>query len=257
MNPRMLPDVQRVQVQPEGAHLQNQRVHQRPRNPQPPVRAQRVPERFEVAHQLLHRAVSRQRPRQLVQVVPSLRQRIRHPRQRRARRSPRRSRMLHRPLHPDLQADREAPIILKLVLLPEDLRLWRMHLGHVGFQARPQLVAHPDLLCAGGQQVGDLIQLPLIKQEQVPSRQVNRVPRHLRRHKRVAVPVAPNPRPEYQHLGQTVRLHLHPVSRLESFGNLTVEPRQCRKNGHIVVVQPHLDLVVHRRPPRAHLVRLP
>ena len=75
MNLRMLPDIQRVQMQSEGAHLQNQWVNQRARNAQPAIVCQRLAQRLQVVDELLDIAISGQHLRQL---VLSLRQRIRH-----------------------------------------------------------------------------------------------------------------------------------------------------------------------------------
>ncbi len=168
--------------------------------------------------------------------------------------------MLHifkRPLHPRLQADDEAPIILKLILRAKDLRLRRVHLRHISLQPRQQLIAHRRLLRADGQQVGDLVQLPPVVEQQMPPRQLNSIARHLRRHKRIAVAVAANPRAKAEHLRQCQRLNLQPVRRTQRLGDLAIKAGQRLKNRDVIVVQPHLDLVVNAGPPRAHLVGLP
>ncbi len=76
------------------------------------------------------------------------------------------------PLHTRLEADDEAAIVLEFVLLAENLRLGRMHLRNVGFKARKQRIADRALLRAGGKQVDDLLQLPLVIEQQVAARQV-------------------------------------------------------------------------------------
>ena len=130
MNPRVLANIERVQMQAEGAHLQDQRIDQGARNAQAAIGGQRGAQRFQIVEKLLHGAVGGQH---LGQLFLPLRQRVGGDRQELApRRLPG---MLHGPLNPRLEADDEAAIVLELVLLAEDLRLRRVHLRHVGLQA--------------------------------------------------------------------------------------------------------------------------
>jgi hypothetical protein len=156
-----------------------------------------------------------------------------------------------------LQAEDETAVVLELVLLAKDLRLRRMHLLHIRLEPRQQIAAHRTLLGARGQQVGDLVQLPLVVEQQVAARQLNRVARYLGRHKGIAVAVAADPGTEAQHLGQRVRLDLQAIGGAQRLGNLAVQAGQRLEDGDVVVVEPHLDLVVNGGPARAHLVGLP
>ena len=130
----------------------------------PPLRRERLAQHLQVVEKLFHRAVGGQHLRQLV--LP-LRQRVGHHRHCGAGRA----RFFKRPLHPRLHADDEAPVILKLVLLAEDLRLGRVHLRHISLEPRRQRIAHRPLLRAGRQQVDDLVQLPLVVEQQMAARQ--------------------------------------------------------------------------------------
>ena len=186
MYPSVLANVECMQMQPERTHLQNQRIDERPSNAQSAIVLEGSTQCFQVANEVRDRAVSRQG---LCQFIVCLRQRVWHHGQRRAFTAG----MLHRPAHTRLHADDEAPVVLVLVLLAEDLRLRRVHLRNVGLETSQQLSAHGNLLSASGQQVHDLFKLPLIKQQQMSARQLDCVARYLRRDKRVAVAIAANP----------------------------------------------------------------
>ena len=66
MHARMLADVERVQMQAEGAHLQNERIDERARDADAVVRCQRGAQHFKIVEKLIDRAVGRQHLRQLV-----------------------------------------------------------------------------------------------------------------------------------------------------------------------------------------------
>ena len=59
MNARVLADVERVQMQAEGAHLQDERIDERARDADAAVRGQRRAQRFKIVDEIL-RPSSRQ-----------------------------------------------------------------------------------------------------------------------------------------------------------------------------------------------------
>src|ERR1700692_2088917 len=61
----MLANVQRMQMEPEGAHLQNERVDERARDANSVICGKRIAQHLKVAEKILYRAVSRQYLRQL------------------------------------------------------------------------------------------------------------------------------------------------------------------------------------------------
>ncbi len=254
VNARVLADVERVQMQAEGAHLQDQRIDQRARDAHAAIRSQRGAQRLQIVDEILHRAVGRQRLRQLVLAA---RQRVGHHGQSDARSSMRFARFLQRALDARLEADDEAAVVLELVLRAEDLRLGRVHLRDVGAQALQQRVAHRPLLRAGGEQVDDLVELALVVEQQMAAGQLQRIARDFGRDEGIAVAVAADPRAEAQHLGQLERIDLELVGRAKGRGDFAIELGQRVEDGDVVVVEAHLDFVVNGGPARAHLVGLP
>ena len=61
---RVLADVERVQMKPEGAHLQNERIDERARDADSAVCGKRSAQGLEIVEKILDRAVGRQRLRQ-------------------------------------------------------------------------------------------------------------------------------------------------------------------------------------------------
>ena len=143
MDPRVLPDVERMQMQTEGAYLQDQRIDQCARDAQPLMRRKRRAQRFKVVEKFLNGAVGRQHLRQF---VLALREGKGHDRQRAARCVL--IGLFQRSLDTRLEADDEAAIVLELVLRTEDLRFGRVHLRHISLQAIEQRVADLRLLRA-------------------------------------------------------------------------------------------------------------
>ena len=135
-----------------------------------------------------------------------------------------------RPLHARLEADDVAAIVLELVLLAEDLRLGRVHLRNVGFKARQQRIADRPLLRAGGKQIDDRLQLPLVIKQQMAARKLNGIARHLRRDKGIPVAIAADPGAEVEHLGQGKRFNIEAVRSVKRCGDFAVKAGQCFKD---------------------------
>ena len=131
VNARVLADVERVQMEAEGAHLQDERIDERARDAQAAIGGQRGAQSFEIVEKFVHRAVGGQH---LGELVLALRQGVGRDGQARARAWAGCSIWIERALDARLEADDEAAIVLELVLLAEDLRLGRVHLRHVGLR---------------------------------------------------------------------------------------------------------------------------
>src|ERR1039457_5202920 len=116
-----------------------------------------------------------------------------------------------------LQAYDEAAVVFELVLGAEDLRLWRVHQRYVGFETPQQFVAHGALLGTGGEQVDDSIELRLVVEQQMTTRKLNGIARHVRRDERLAVAVASDPGSEAEHLRQFVGLDMEVVGGAKGF----------------------------------------
>ena len=211
---------------------------------------QRGAQQFEIAQQFIHRGIGRQH---LGQLLVTLRQRIGHHRQRGANRAG----LLQRALNAGLEADDKTAVVLELVLRTEDLRLRRMHQGDVGIQPLQQRIAHRALLRAGGQQFNDVVEPVLVVEQQMAAREANRVAGDIGRDKWIAIAIAANPRTKVHHQRQIVRLQLQAVGRAQRLRNFAVERGHRGEDGDVVIIEAHLDFVVHCRSARADLVGLP
>ncbi len=109
----------------------------------------------------------------------------------------------------------------------------------------------------GGEPLRQLLQLADVVVEDGGAGEREGAAGHLRRHVRVAVAVAADPRAEAQHPRQLARRGAAPVDAAEGVGHLEVQRRQGGDEHPRIVVEPHLHLVGHRRRVAAHLVRLP
>ena len=253
MHPRMLANVESVQMKSKCAYLQDQRINQRSRNAQSAVSLKRLPQCLQIVEELLNRTVRRQ---SLRQPILTARQRVSHYWQRGAL-SAWLLRYFHRSLDACLQTNCEAAIVFEFILSAEELCLGRVHLLHVCSQPLEQCLADANLLCACSQQIANLIELPLVIKQQLTARQLNRIARHLRCDKGTAISVAADPRAEAEHFWQRVRLNLQTISLAQRIGNLAIKAGQRGKDRDVVVIQPHLDFVVNCGPARAHFVGLP
>ena len=90
-----------------------------------------------------------------------------------------------------------------------------MHLRYISLEPRRERIAHRPLLRAGRQKVDNQVKLSLVIEQQMSPRHPDRVARHLRCDKGIAVAIAANPGAEAEHLGQCVRLNLDPVGNLQ------------------------------------------
>jgi hypothetical protein len=107
------------------------------------------------------------RGQHLRQLVLALRKRVGHHGQQ-AGRGMRLAGLFQRPLNSRLEANNEAAIVLELVLRPEDLRLGRVHLGHVGLRRSSNASLTGPLLGAAGEQVDEVVELALVIEQQMP-----------------------------------------------------------------------------------------
>ena len=105
-----------------------------------------------------------------------------------------------------------------------------MHLRNVGFKARQQRIADRPLLGAGGKQIDDRLQLPLVIEQQMAARELNGVARHLGSDKGISVAIAADPGAEVEHLGQRKRFNIEAVRGMKRFGDFAVEAGQCLKD---------------------------
>ncbi len=78
-----------------------------------------------------------------------------------------------RSLQSRLKANDEAAIVLEFILRAENLGLRCVHLRHISFKALEQRLAYGALLSAGGQQLHDGVELELVIEQKVTTRQAN------------------------------------------------------------------------------------
>src|SRR5271157_1453630 len=111
----MLADIESVQMQAEGAHLEDERIDECAGDANAAVGRERCAEGFDIVEELLRGAIGGQR---LGELLVLARKREGRYRQRRAARV-RMAGLAERALDAGFEADGEAPIVLELVLRAE------------------------------------------------------------------------------------------------------------------------------------------
>src|SRR5215472_5082966 len=122
-------------------------------------------------------------------------------------------------LNARLHADHKSAVVLKFVLLAEDLGLGGVDLRDVIIEAAPEFRTDGYLLAAGGEQVDDLFQAVLVVEEEMAAREPNCIARDLGRDEGIAVAVAADPRAKVQYQGQLMRLNLEAVGGVQGIGD--------------------------------------
>ncbi len=238
MNAGVLADVERVQVQPEGADHEQQRIDECFREAKAAVRGQTAAHHGEVFKEIARGTIGRQ---------------------------PRQRGLQHFRIGVEFacRALDAGPHTGQVTAVSFELKARAKGLG-VGVQLRLeslqpclQFVAHRQLLRRGGQQIDGLLQPLIVVIEQPRARRQDRLPRHVRRDERIAVAIPADPRAEGQQQRQLGKLEVEAVLALQRSRDFLIQTRQRLKKGDVVIIEAHADFIGHRRLAAAHFIGLP
>src|SRR5262249_31659500 len=74
---------------------------------------------------------------------------------------------------------------------------------------------------------------------------------------RIAIAITADPRTEPKQQRQLRNINVQPILTGKRRRNFLIQLRQGGEDGDVIVIQPHLDLIVHRRPSASNFIRFP